>query len=251
MSLSRPTQFARVLGDKAHMGPRHLLQRLSRAAFLDALAPRRCPGCDFPDTRDAPAAMCAACAPLLEASDGVVERLVCGTAWHAPFVFGGPLADAVRRFKYAGRSEYSWPLAQLALPSFLRAAEGDVAVTYVPLHPDRLRARGYNQAALLARAMADGAGLPLCDLLLRRRDTPALAGLERGARARTIADAFACREIPVASRTLLLVDDVGTTGSTLSEALAVLRGHYPTKRLLAFTLARVARQLERADAAPA
>lgn len=238
---SLAAQMGASLDDNAHMSPRRLFERLSRAAFLDALSPLRCPGCDLPFARVADAVLCPACGPLLEASEEVVRPLPCGTLWHAPFVFAGPLSDAVRRLKYAGRSEHAWPLASLAMPSFREVAGGDVAITYVPLHAQRLRHRGYNQAALLARGLADDAGVPLRDLLVRQRDTPALAGLDRRARARTIAQAFACLDVDVPEETLVLVDDVGTTGSTLGEALSVLRAQYPHKRLLAFTLARVPR----------
>jgi ComF family protein len=92
----------------------------------------------------------------------------------------------------------------------------------VPLHPRRLRERGFNQSALVVEALARRAGRPAClDALVRRLDTVPQAGLTAAARRRNVRGAFAVRRrAAVAGRTVTLVDDVLTTGAT---ALACAR----------------------------
>jgi len=86
----------------------------------------------------------------------------------------------------------------------------------VPLHPRRLRERGFNQSALLAEEIGRRTGRAVCpDALVRRRDTLPQAGLTAAARRRNVEGAFAVRRrASVAGRTVLLVDDVLTTGAT-------------------------------------
>jgi ComF family protein len=88
----------------------------------------------------------------------------------------------------------------------------------VPLHPARQRERGYNQAALLAQPLAAALGLPYDAHVLRRvKPTPPQVGLSRQERQRNLRHAFSA-EPGIAGRTIVLVDDVVTTGSTLASA---------------------------------
>ncbi|TWA71512.1 ComF family protein [Azospirillum brasilense] len=112
----------------------------------------------------------------------------------------------------------------------------------VPLHRLRLFRRRYNQAALLAQAAGRQAGRPVVpDLLVRRRSTPSQGGLDRSGRRRNVKGAFAVRpglEPRVAGKRIVLVDDVLTTGATLSECARVLL-RAGAERVDALTLARV------------
>lgn len=93
----------------------------------------------------------------------------------------------------------------------------------VPLHPNRLRERGYNQSALLARALAERSGIAWQDVLVRVRDTPHQTGLGRAERLKNLDGAFALRKgSDVTGKRILLVDDVFTTGTTLRQCAAVL-----------------------------
>jgi predicted amidophosphoribosyltransferase len=135
----------------------------------------------------------------------------------AGWLFEGPFADAIRRFKYAGSGELAGPLGAM-LASIASPYGGTIrAVVPVPLHPRKLRARGFNPAALLARPVARQLGAPLrIGWLHRERDTRTQAGLERAARLANLKSAF--RAAKVQPTCVLLIDDVRTTGSTLHEA---------------------------------
>jgi predicted amidophosphoribosyltransferase len=108
-------------------------------------------------------------------------------------------------------------LARAALP-YAGLAE---CVVPVPLHPRKLRKRGYNQSALLAAHVARALGLPLSTRVLqRRREALPQAGASRGDRARNVQGAFRALS---ACPSVLLIDDVRTSGATLAEASRALR----------------------------
>jgi ComF family protein len=132
-----------------------------------------------------------------------------------------PLARAVRALKFHGHrgvaTALGAPLARLVpLP---RAG----IVVPVPLHPSRLRERGYNQAAILARAVGRCARLPTrLRGLVRRRPTPSQAHLDAAARRANLAGAFTAR-VPFGGADVVLVDDVLTTGATADACARALR----------------------------
>lgn len=147
----------------------------------------------------------------------------------------GSVRKAVHALKYTGRRRAAQPLADLLAMAYHRYHDaGMVAdlILPVPLHRDRARERGYNQSALLARALAKRLRLPMrADLLIRARATQAQVGLSRQARRANVANAFALAR-PDAARLLagkriLLVDDVATTGSTLDAAAQALLAAAP------------------------
>jgi predicted amidophosphoribosyltransferase len=150
--------------------------------------------------------------------------------------YGGAVTEALLRFKH-GRVRAHGPLLGAFLaPSLVRALTGagdETVVLPVPLHPRRLRARGFNQALDLARAGLarargqagwPGRGVSLaCDGLVRVRDTDRLGHGSPAARRQALAGAFAVpRPSRVRGRRVLLVDDVLTTGATAAEATRTL-----------------------------
>ncbi len=148
---------------------------------------------------------------------------------HAPFVHTGPLARAIHRFKYEGHSALALPLARaLAAGSgpwlgLLQRLGPPPTLVPIPLHRGRLLGRGYDQAALLTRALARATGLPLCSTLLRRiRATRRQVGLTEAERTENVHGAFAVTG-PLPGGPVVLVDDVFTTGATARAATAVLR----------------------------
>jgi ComF family protein len=231
---------------------------LSRA--LDLLFAPTCAACD----RTIPSgdSLCDTCAVSLVATGPACPRCalpsagplstLCGAcraspppydALHAPFLYGGELARALRRLKFDGRREVARALAPLFAPALVRAATEVDLVIPVPLHRRRLARRGFNQTALLLRHARVRTLAPVDLLSLRRtRATSPQTGLDRTARRRNVDGAFAVvpsRVTRIAGRSILLVDDVGTTGATLAAAARALRAA-GAAAVTAFCVARAA-----------
>ncbi len=154
---------------------------------------------------------------------------------------GGPAREAILAFKHTGRDTLGRHLAELMAErsgAIMEEGPWDVLVP-VPLHPRRQRARGFNQATFLANRLGRRTGLPVAPRALRRvRETPPQSGDPKDRR-RNVRDAFAvARPEQVADRTVLLVDDVLTTGATTNECARALR-RAGARRVGVYTLARV------------
>ena len=187
-------------------------------ACLDALAhadPPRCPRCWLPTAnqpresrrRDGACSRCAADPPPFE-------------GLRTPYRFVGTARRAVIEAKFRGVSALLEPLARAAARVVPAWWDIDV-VTPVPLHGARRRKRGFDQARLLAATVAQELGVPLRDGLLRRvRATGAQTALGMDRRRGNMAGAFEVRSAPPPS--VLLVDDVATTGATLGAGARAL-----------------------------
>lgn len=159
-------------------------------------------------------------------------------AWaRAPFVFGGPMADAIRRLKWHRLPELARPLGRL-LVEHLAPGLTDRVVP-VPLHPRRLRAREFNQAALLALFARAARGPPVdVQLLERIRDTLPQSQLSGPARQANVRGAFrVSQRADARGQRILLVDDVLTTGAT-AEACARALFEAGAREVAVLTLAR-------------
>jgi ComF family protein len=130
---------------------------------------------------------------------------------------------ALHRFKYEGRRPLARPLGLLLAERL--AVDGVAAeiVAWVPLHPERRRRRGYNQAELLARELARLCCLRPLPGLVRVRDTPPQVGLDRLRRLANVRDAFEWNGQDLGRGSVLLIDDVTTTGATLDACAAALK----------------------------
>jgi ComF family protein len=191
--------------------------------LLDLALPARCPGCGS----EGPP-ICDACAPLLDARLDVPAGIPIGLPsdvpapllqleWCAPF--SGLIRDALHELKYRGEKRLALPLGAAIARRWRRAGAGGDVLVPVPVHADRARRRGYDQAELIARVTAHRLGLPYAPLLIRERATVAQFDLDRPDRAANVAGAFAARpaeRMPLAGRWVLLIDDVVTTGATLA-----------------------------------
>jgi ComF family protein len=135
-----------------------------------------------------------------------------------------PLAAAIRQLKYDGRRDLAGPLGSVFADAY--PFDRHAVLTPVPLHPTRLRRRGYNQAALLAAAVGRRRRLAVAPLALARiRDTPAQTGLTGAARRQNLAGAFAVRQPSAVRDThVVVVDDVLTTGATADACATALVG---------------------------
>lgn len=134
-------------------------------------------------------------------------------------------AASIYRFKYGGRQEYAEfygeEMARF-LGEFILGMKPDALIP-IPLHRSRQRARGYNQAALLARVLGRHLGVPVLEkYLLRVRKTTPLKQLNPKERQNNLKKAFNIRENDVKLKSVMLVDDIYTTGSTVDEAARVL-----------------------------
>lgn len=136
-----------------------------------------------------------------------------------------PLREAVHALKYEGMRVLTEPLAELMAATWSLGPLPATAMVPVPLHPQRVRRRGYDQAALLGRALAPRLDLPLHEEWLRReRNTPSQVGLTRPERWVNVRGAFHCPDpSAVVGQQVLLIDDVSTSGATLRAAAEALR----------------------------
>ncbi|TMC70802.1 MAG: ComF family protein [Chloroflexi bacterium] len=185
-------------------------------AVRDVLLVPRCAGCGEPGSW-----FCVSCRDGCEpvAHDGHLALRAAGA--HA-----GPLRAAVRRLKYGGEPGLAEDLGSLVALELARDLARGVTIDVivpVPLHRSRAGARGYDQAALLARAVATRTGLPLRPSLHRIRASRPQVELDRVARAANIRGAFVAEAGSLGGFRVALVDDVATTGATLGDAAAAAR----------------------------
>jgi ComF family protein len=191
---------------------------LALEGLAHLLAPPRCAACDV--RVGARAVFCADCARLAEPLAPGGPHAI------AAYAYGGPIAEAVTRLKYGRRPDLARPLGDLLWRAVGARADdlrGSIVVP-VPLHPTRLAERGYNQSALLASRLARHLGAP-CAMraLARTRDTARQTTLDRATRASNVVGAFVARAgETVRGRSVLLVDDVRTTGATLDACIEAL-----------------------------
>ena len=211
--------------------------------------PATCAGCGGSVSREREGALCLRCLQrttravspwcslcglptpdaLYGAQDGCVRS--CGERHFARArafgVFEGHLKDLIGRFKYGREQALAEPLGR----ALLEAAQEHLtlpdyeAVVPVPLHPERLRDRGFNQAFLLARPLAREVRIPVVHALKRDVLAPPQVGSGGAARVSNIAGVFSLAPRAgeqIGRRNVLLIDDVLTTGATAAEAARVL-----------------------------
>lgn len=141
------------------------------------------------------------------------------------FPYDGAIRQAILQFKYENVRALAAPLARLMWEyQQTQRLPADVLMP-VPLHPRRLRSRGYNQSGLLAKELGRLASLPVVEgSIVRRRNTsPQAKTASVEERRRNVDGAFACRDRRVAGKQIIIIDDVCTSGATLRACAAALR----------------------------
>ncbi len=208
--------------------------------ILDLLFPPRCAAC-----RARGALLCAACSITCRfvpdaANREQHQRLA--SPWLASsaggYLFEGAVREAIHALKYHHQPRIAEPLADL-LVRYLGLHPITVdAIVPVPLHPDRFRRRGYNQAALLARRLGQRLDVPLlAEQVVRVRHTSQQAGLNRSERRNNVRQAFSWRSSSPPPPRIMVIDDVLTTGATV-EAVAQALHQAGSYEVHALALAR-------------
>ncbi len=193
-----------------------------------AVFPPCCPACGRSIARDE--CLCSGCMADYYPASGQfreAKQLPPDAALYAAAFYTGSMREAVHRMKFSGNPGSAAILAPLLVQA-LRAGGGRPddfdLVLPVPSRPKKVRERGYNQSALLAKEVAKRTGIPFsADALLKTRDTRAQHDLTAEERQVNLAGSFSACEAEVSGRRLLLVDDVLTTGATARECVAALK----------------------------
>ncbi len=219
---------------------------------LDLLFPPRCAVCQrgghllcppcLATMQPLTASLCSLCgSPLTEANtlcNSCQRHRLTLDGLRFVHAYQGPLRQAIYALKYRSATRLAHPLGLLLAHAFRHYALHADAIAPLPLHRDRQQQRGYNQSALLARTCAAQLHIPYFDnLLIRSRSTLPQVGLNAPARRQNMAEAFIATRSLHSYRTLLLIDDVCTTGATL-EACAATCYAAGVREVWALVLAR-------------
>jgi len=207
--------------------------------FEQLLAPYLCSPC-ISDFFAIESPLCPGCGVMFAGRTGgdhlcgdCIKRQNKFTRARSTGAYNGILLSLVHRLKYHGRSELARPLGELLFHTYTRHwKDGGIdLIIPVPLHPRKLRRRGFNQSYLLVAKWpryfsGENGGHRVeikVDLLRRVRWTAPQTGLGRRERQNNIKGAFSLPDgVPVGNRSVLLVDDVYTTGATVTECARVL-----------------------------
>lgn len=188
--------------------------------------PPLCPGCGKPQ---ASGILCPVCRQRQTEIDGI----------RSPFRFAEVIREAIHQLKYRNLKAISPCLAGL-LADYLQSnpLPGEALVP-VPLHPRRLRERGYNQSSLLARELGKLINLPVIeDCLVRVKEAqPQVRAATVEDRRKNVTDAFKCQNGKVRGKQIILIDDVCTSGATLESCASALKSEGVTS-VWGLTLAR-------------
>ena len=195
-----------------------------REGILDLLYPPKCAFCGTLITRE-DRGICPACLRDLPRTGGLKRTADFVTGVTAPLYYEGIVRNAVLRYKFNGAPARGEVYGKMIADELRTAEKTDFdIVTWAPLSSRRLRSRGYDQARLLAETAAGELGLP-CERLLRKvRHTRPQSGIDAPeARRANVSGVYIAEEEHLAEgKRVLLIDDIITTGATVSECARIL-----------------------------
>ena len=179
---------------------------------LSRILPPICPRCGKPQSDGM---LCPACDDENTGIDGI----------RSPFVFNGVIRQAVHELKYRNLRALAIPMAGLLHDYILENPMPGEVLVPVPLHRKRLRERGYNQSALLAKQLGKLTGMPVIDdCLIRQHHTPPQARTTNiDERRQNVVNAFSCSNGKLQGMKVILIDDVTTSGTTLNACAETLK----------------------------
>lgn len=208
--------------------------------LLDLIYPPRCAFCRRL-LSDQEKGVCRFCRPRLPfvPADGQIQHFRNVDKCLSPLYYHGSVKESLHRYKFSGTTAYADIYSEFIVKCIDENQISCDSITWVPLSRRRLRKRGYDQAELLARGIARQMGFRPVRLLKKRRDTKPQSQTGSAVKRRAnISGAYVCLKPElVAGKRILLVDDIVTTGATLSEAAGVLK-KAGAKEVIAVTLAR-------------
>jgi ComF family protein len=189
-------------------------------AILDLLFPPKCVFCK----KLSKARCCPECREKYLGAAHCQDGMYFSQCW-VPLRYEGPARDAILRYKFQERREYSEVFGKFLADCIREHLDGQFdLLTWVPVSAQRKKERGYDQAQLLAQAAAKELGCPAVPTLEKTQHNPAQSTLhDREARRKNVRDVYRVPDPDaVADRRILLLDDIITTGSTLDAASRVL-----------------------------
>ena len=209
---------------------------------INILFPCQCAACGQ-NGAPHPLPLCPGCMDLVirgeappEASSPRIENIM------SCRVYDGVIKECVTAFKYSGKLRFASVFEKLIDVSLSRPEgrphQADVIIP-VPIHPVKQHKRGFNQAEIIARMLSKNTIVPVdTRVLVKTRNTPSQTGFSRDKRLRNLRNSFAVVDrLRIVGRSVLLVDDVTTSGATLEECARVL-SRAGASRISAFTIAR-------------
>lgn len=194
--------------------------------LLDLLFPPRCPFCRAL-LKDGERTLCAACRKELPWTRGAAQcrRLRHVPRCFSPLLYEGAVRKSLLRYKFRGLSAYARNYSEILINCIDENRISCDIITWAPLGSRRLRKRGYDQSRLLAEGIASRRGWRCEKLLKKTRENPPQSGTGSPEKRRAnVAGAYAVTDASlVAGKRILLVDDIVTSGATISECARVLK----------------------------
>ena len=194
--------------------------------ILKLLFPPKCMLCGMPLREDEE--ICGQCRQkvLLNTAPPRVEKGAFFDKAAAGLWYENDVRNAIQGLKYREKQNYARPLARVMVYAYQhKIGEECDLIAFVPTNPSTLRRRGYDQAQLLAEVLAEMLDLPWMSALEKTRETTPMHGLKVDARRANVLGAYhvCCQQELLKGKRVLLVDDILTTGSTLSECARMLK----------------------------